>query len=190
MKNKSFIVCIVLSSFLNNGIAFAFGEGFFMKEIKLNKGYVTQVDDADYEWLNQWHWWTQKARGTVYVIRKEWHNGKRRDVRMHRQILGLTDPKVFGDHIDGNGLNNQRANIRKCTCAQNNMNATALKRGTSSYKGVSYRAINSKWVARIGVAGKIVYVGDYLTQTDAALAYNEAAIKYHGEFARLNIINQ
>lgn len=190
MKNKSFIVCIVLSSFLNNGIAFAFDGGVFMKEIKLNKGYVTQVDDDDFEWLNQYRWWAKKGRNTLYAIRKECINGIRKDVRMHRQILGLNDPKVFGDHRDGDGLNNQRYNIRKCTIAENNMNAGRISVGSSSYKGVSISNTGGDWVARIGVSGKIKYIGKFETQELAAIAYNEAAIKYHGEFARLNIINQ
>lgn len=157
-----------------------------MKEIMLNKGYVVQVDDADFDWLNQWKWWAKKGRHTLYATRKEWIGADRVNISMHRQILGLTSPKDFSDHIDGNGLNNQRANLRKCTCAQNNMNAGRKAIGSSVYKGVSISNNRKGWVARIGVSGKIKRIGKFDTEELAAAAYNEAAKKYHGEFARLN----
>lgn len=194
MKNKSFIVCIVLSSFLNNGIAFAFGEGFlFMKKIYLGGKYgsvignYALVDDQDYEWLSKLNWTAHKPAtgGALYAHR---NSRNKNSFKMHRLILGLTDPKECCDHIDGNGLNNQRGNLRVCTIAQNNMNAKPQS-GSSKYKGVDFvERLTKKWRAQIQFNGKKILIGLYNTETDAALAYNQAAIKYHKEFARLNTI--
>ena len=162
-----------------------------MKEIKLTQGYVALVDDADYEWLNQWKWFAAEARNTFYANRNERVNGKQRTVRMHRIVIGLTDPKHICDHGDGNGLNNQRSNLRSCSHRQNVLNSGCKSSAlTSGYKGVSLYAPNGKWLSRIMHNSKSVHLGYFNTEEDAAKAYNKAAVQYHGEFARLNIINQ
>lgn len=102
------------------------------------------------------------------------------------------------DHIDGNGLNNLRSNLRFATMSQNIANSKVRKDNTTGYKGVSW-FVGSKhpngvwkskpsWTARIGINGKRITVGYFATKEEAARAYNKAAIKYHGEFAKLNII--
>lgn len=143
-----------------------------------NKGkYFAQVDDEDYDFLMQWKWQLIKEGGTVYAIRKG-------AVRMHRVILGLTDPKILVDHKDHNGLNNQRSNIRPCSHAQNGMNKKP--RGTSKYLGVSFNRAWKYWAAAICINNKIKSLGSFKIEEDAARAYDEAAKKYHGEFANLN----
>lgn len=99
----------------------------------------------------------------------------------------LTDwPKT--DHIDGNGLNNQRRNLRPCTTAQNAANQTQQKGRSSLYKGVSWRKGRNKWRAGIKVNGKQINLGDFTNETEAALAYNKAAAEHFKEFARLNTV--
>ncbi len=157
-----------------------------MKEIKLTKGYVALVDDADYEWLNQWKWFSATRRGMVYANRNDKRNaGKQRTIAMHRLILGITGVDDLGDHIDGNGLNNQRANLRKCTRQENTLNRRKIKYGISMYKGVRVNK-KGKIHAVITFDKKRIFLGNFKTEPEAAKAYNNAAKIYHGEFAQLN----
>jgi hypothetical protein len=159
-----------------------------MKEIQLTKGYVAQVDDEDYEWLSQYKWQANDYHKN-HVIAKGQING--RYTQMHRLILGLTDPTIICDHIDNNSLNNQRSNLRPATRHQNTMNSRKLQGNTTSkYKGVSFHARPRRWVAAIIPNGKKIQIGTYLTEIEAAIAYNKAAIKYFGEYAWLNKIDQ
>ena len=159
-----------------------------MKEIQLTQGKVAMVDDADYEWLNQWKWYAHKhpKGSSFYAIRNCCQNGKWISIKMHRIILGLTDPKVPADHKDGNGLNNQRYNLRGCNRAENNRNVPPKRCGFSQYKGVALIKKTGKWNVRIRHNSKALHIGNYDTAEEAAKAYNEAAIKYHGEFAWTN----
>lgn len=153
-------------------------------------GNYALVDDADFDWLMQWKWHADNGRHTLYA---KTHmppisGGAKKKARMHRILLGITDRNVFTDHIDGNGLNNQRSNIRVCTNYQNVMNKAGTISGTSKYKGVSWSKQTSKWIARIRVKGNKhdTHLGTFVFEDDAALAYNEAAKIHYGEFAYLN----
>lgn len=158
-----------------------------MKEIPLSQGYKTIVSDEDFEWLSQWKWYTHFNKNrTPYAFRHgPMKNGVRSRIPLHRLILGLTDKSLDCDHIDGDTLNNQRHNLRACTRSENNCNTRSRKGSTSKYKGVS-RYHNGKWQVSIGNNKKSIWLGVFDSEIDAALAYNEAAKKYHGEFARLN----
>lgn len=92
------------------------------------------------------------------------------------------------DHQDRNMLNNQIENLRACTDSQNMMNRAPTKGSSSKYKGVSYVERNNNWRVQIMINYKTIKLGIFNNENEAALAYNEAAIKYHGEFAYLNII--
>lgn len=161
--------------------------------------YFAQVDDKDYEYLMQWKWCVKKSSNTIYAHRSNGNGGAK--ISMHRQLLGLTDPKIYGDHIDGNGLNNQRNNLRKCNARSNTWNCKA--HGTSPYKGVAkndgkrwMKLANGKrvkrwagytyWLASIVYGGKQNPIGRFKTQEEAAWAYDFCAMEIHGEFARLN----
>lgn len=160
------------------------GEG--MKEIKLSRGLVTLVDDADYDWLNQWKWCAVRSRNDapVYAKRIDLSNGGRKKITMHRLITDC--PKgMYVDHIDGNGLNNQRSNLRICTNAENVRNKQKPPRGTSGYYGVTHVSKNS-WRASITANYHRIDLGCYATPEKAAQAYNDAAVEMHKEFAVLN----
>lgn len=155
-----------------------------MKEIQLTRGMFAMVDDEDYEWLNSMKWYAEKFTHTFYARRRT--NNKLQS--MQNLIMGVCSP-LRVDHIDGNGLNNQRSNLRVCTHRQNMLNVGKRRKNASSkYLGVSYDKSKRKWSASMGLNYKCISLGRYATEVEAATAYNEAAKKYHGEFAKLNDI--
>ena len=166
-----------------------------MKEIKLSKygknsgKYVTYVDDEDFEYLNQWSWSVVKNKTTYYAVRTVVSSQcERKCIRMHRLVINAQSNK-FVDHKDRNGLNNQKSNLRFCNRSQNMSNRTPC--GVSKYLGVIivYDRYGNRYIkARIKSCGVTTYLGTFKTEEDAANAYNIAALKYHKEFANLNII--
>jgi len=143
-----------------------------------------KVDDEDFEPLNQWKW-TITEKG---YARRRVPDGRRRNLLMHRSILNAASG-VLVDHINGDKLDNQRANLRLCTLTENCRNRKPNLDGTSKYRGVGWSKNENKFRARIKIGGgQRVALGYFKSETEAAMAYNEAALKYHGEFARLNII--
>jgi hypothetical protein len=155
-----------------------------MKEIPLTQDKVALVDDEDFEVLSKYKWYYKRgyAMKTTYL-----DEGKRITEFMHRVILGIMND-LHTDHINNNGLDNRRSNLRKCTVSQNQMNRGIHKNNTSGYKGVMWHKLHKKWFSRIAINGKRYYMGEFKDKIDAARAYNEAALKYHGEFARINNI--
>ena len=156
-----------------------------MKHIKLSKGVLVTIDDEDYEKLNKYNWYfgardrVMRSGGII--------NGKRIKIYIHREIMNCL-PKYVVDHIDGNPLNNQKSNLRICESAENSRNQKIRKDNKSGYKGVSIKHYPNKdvWVARITKYGRVRFLGEYPTAHEASHAYNKAAKKIHGEFARLN----
>lgn len=157
-----------------------------MKEINLTKGYVAKVDDEDYDYLMQWKWFpkiTKRGKRTyAYAVCNFNDNGKWRAITMHRVILKPKDYE-FIDHIDHDGFNNQKHNIRICTRGQNQMNRFACS--ASGYVGV-YKKRNGRYEATISYNQKKLTLGHYLTAEEAAHVRDSAALKYHGQFATLN----
>ena len=157
------------------------------KKIPLTQGKFAIVDDEDYERVNQYKWCAFKsAYGVYYAMRFE----NKKNIPMHRFILGLGDKKILVDHIDCDGLNNTKSNLRESTHAQNGRNRGKQANNTSGYKGVFWNKGAKKWIPAIRVDKKMIALGCFDCKIEAAKAYNEAAIKYHGEFARLNEIPQ
>lgn len=155
-----------------------------MKHLQLNHNQVALVDDEDFEALSRYHWFVSDG----YAIRSNYKDGDKYPcVGMHNQIMCPPVGKVV-DHINGNGLDNRRANLRICTQAQNLCNKKLDKRNKTGYKGVYFQPEGSKnpYRAMIGYGHKLHYIGLYPTAEDAARAYNAAAVELHGEFARLN----
>lgn len=157
------------------------------KEIPLTQGKIAIVDAADYEWLNQWKWcaWKVKTHHTYYAIRTQRINGKNTTIRMHRLILDAKGGEQ-ADHIDGNGLNNSRDNLRIATPLQNTHNSRRPINNTSGYKGVYWHKRTGKWMARININNKRKHLGLFTSPEEAAKAYDTAALELHGAFARTN----
>ena len=156
------------------------------KYIPLTQGQYALVDDADYKWLNQWNWCYNQG----YAKRSDCHLGRRHRVTiiMSRLIMNCTeaDKDIKIDHKNGDTLDYQRHNLRRATPIQNTQNQKIRLTNTSGYKGVSLFNPTPMWQARICVDGKRKFIGSFATAELAARAYDEAALKYHGEFARLN----
>lgn len=157
-----------------------------MKQIELTRGLVALVDDDDYEYLSQYKWYASKARYTFYPARNVLlENGKRTVIRMHRDIIN-SDLHQNIDHINGDGLDNRRCNLRIASTMSNQHNR--IKHGGNfKYKGISYKSDTKKhWRSRITVDGKEIVLGYFDTDIEAARKYDEAALQYFGEFARPN----
>jgi hypothetical protein len=159
-----------------------------MKEIKLTQGYVALIDDEDYFSISQFNWHAEVVFRKDGSIRQVY--AKRRisktTQRMHRLLLGATDPRIDVDHKDNSGLNNQRHNLRVSTRQQNLRNRGTQRNGTSGFKGVSWHKGDKAWYANITFDGKLQNLGRFLGPLEAACAYDMAAIKYFGEFAHCN----
>ena len=156
-----------------------------MKKIELTQGKVTQVDDEDYEWLNQWKWYAIKVHRTFYAVR--YVNKDKLTIFMHRIILNISE-KIKPDHKDRDGLNNQRNNLRVCTEQQNNFNRKGWLNCSSTYKGVTWDKNAKKWRPSITINNKKIHLGSFDSETKAARAYDVKAIELFGEFAYLNNI--
>lgn len=152
--------------------------------LPLTKGHVAIIDSEDVA-QSKFKWTAQEFRnGKVYAYRKI----NKRTVYLHRVILGIVDfPGYEADHIDGNGVNDRRSNLRITTRNMNSKNQTTKRKGSSRFKGVVHSTWTSKrWCARITVNGKFMNLGRYFTEEEAAHAYDEAARKYFGDYAHLN----
>ena len=163
-----------------------------MKLIPLTQGKFAMVDDDDFDFLNQWKWnaGLKKSTNTYYASRNQRtvkKNARQETIRMHRVIMNAGKGQIV-DHRDGNTLNNQKNNLRFCTNGQNSANRRARENKLSRFLGVHYQKDNKNWLAQIRVNKKTTHLGCFKNEIDAAIAYNNAAILYHGEFARLNII--
>lgn len=155
-----------------------------MKEIILTKGKVTLVDDDDYEWLMDYNW----HFGAGYACISRVIDGKKIKFFMHRMIMDNPDGFQV-DHINNNTLDNRKNNLRVCSMLQNCYNRRG-RHGTSEYKGVHRieRKKGTRWVASIQYEKKKINLGSYDTEIEAAVAYNQAAKRFHGEFALINKI--
>lgn len=155
-----------------------------MERISLTQNKFALVDDEDYDFLMQYNWYLHISDGKEYAARSI-KIPKRKIIYMHRFIITVSD-KSYVDHIDGDGLNNKRSNLREVSNAQNQMNTKSRNGTTSQYKGVSWNKKCGSWVAFIRIKKIHTYIGKFQIEEDAAKAYNHRAQKEFGEFARLN----
>jgi len=166
-----------------------------MKEIKLygKRQGIVLVDDEDYDRLSIFRWYL----GSGGYIGRSKTTVERRDItlkhipkyiRLHREVLNFPDYQI--DHKDRNRLNNQKDNLRESSQSQNVANTSKKSSLTSSkYKGVSWHKNEKMWYSSIKLNGKSKHLGRTSDEKEAAILYNEAATKYFGEFAVLNIID-
>jgi len=157
------------------------------------QGLSAIVDEEDYKTLDlgSYKWYPLFGRTTIYA---KSHKNKK-TIYLHRFIIGLIDSarSVYVDHIDHNGLNNSRTNLRITDNKGNQRNSykRISTKNSSSYKGVRKECFDHRlkpWRAQIILSHKIKYLGNYKTEEEAALSYNKAAIEHFGDMANLNII--
>lgn len=154
--------------------------------IPLTQGKFAAIDLEDFDKVSRHKWCAVKDKLTFYAMTHIRVDGRPTGLKMHRLILGLTDPKVYPDHRDGNGLNNRKSNLRICTGSQNQANKAKPHKSTSRFKGVHWNKECSKWKSEIRANGKKRYLGLFLDEAEAAEVYDTAALEIYGEFARLN----
>jgi hypothetical protein len=164
-----------------------------MKLIPLTQGMVAKVSNCDYAYVRQWKWCYRKCNNGKggYAVRNR-VRPERGTVLMHRVIAarkGL-DLSVEIDHRDLDKLNNQRRNLRRATRAQNKSNCPMPSTNKSGFKGVSRITKTGGWLAQIKVNGRTKNLGSFpgthAGKVEAARRYNEAALRYFGDFVRLN----
>lgn len=154
--------------------------------IPLTKGKKAIIDEQDFEKVNQykWHLTSSPSSKTFYAKTSTWNKDKKcnTDIKLHRFILDLSDSKLLVDHINHNGLDNRKCNLRVSTTSQNTQNSRQPNK--YGYKGIY---LNGKsWVARIKIDGKIVRTYGIESAYEAAIEYDRLARKYFGDFALTN----
>jgi len=165
-----------------------------MIEILVSNVFVAIVDDVDEDLVNsKWRFQNKGADHAIYAVR---HNGDVSSELMHRVVFRRMVGRDLGrhefiDHINMNGLDNRRANLRLASSAQNHQNTNKRKRfnkrhPSSKYKGVCWDKSREKWQAHIVIDKKSIFLGRFESEVDAAKAYNKHAKNRFGEFARLN----
>lgn len=161
-----------------------------MKEIILTQGKITQVDDEDYEKVKFLRWYAYydpALRGFIAQRNVTELNGTRKTIYLHRTIVDAPKGMVV-DHVNHDTLDNRKENLRICTHAENMLNRRTYINNKSGYKGVSWHKEKKKYRAGIRAMNKKYFLGYFDDPKEAARAYNEASIKYHGKFGSLNII--
>jgi hypothetical protein len=161
--------------------------GYSYRRIYLGEGRFTIVEPEDYYRFNNFHWTAKKAGDCFYAIRfLNTPDSKLKFILLHREIMKAPKGLVV-DHKNNDGLDNRRVNLRLATRSQNNINRRQDKSKTlSRYVGVTFDKRRRRWVARIYVNGKSKFLGSFESEIEAAKAYDAAAKKYYGEFARPN----
>lgn len=162
-----------------------------MKLIPLTQGKFAQVDDEDYDFLMQWKWQAKKHNHIFYAARTIRTKFGRKEIKLHRVILGLIDSKIFADHEDNNGLNCQKNNLRECNRFENSRNKS--KKKNKNYLGVHKDSYINKdgieklrFRAMIRVNRLLLHIGSFTDEIDAAKAYDISAKEHFGKFANLN----
>lgn len=153
-----------------------------MKIIKITKGKEVLVDDEDFEYLNQFKWYFNGR----YALHTTGGRKNPKKIRMH-VLINKTPSGYDTDHINGNGLDNRKENLRTATHAENMMNTDKWKTNTSGYKGVHWNKSKKKWIVKFNMNKKEKYIGSFDDINIAIAAYDNAILQYRGEFGRVNL---
>jgi len=153
--------------------------------VPLSHGNFSIVDTDDYDHLSKYKWYTSQDGNHFYAYAYISIGNKKKKIFIHRYIMNAPKGLVV-DHIDGNGLNNRKSNLRICTKAQNVQNCRPRSNCSSKYKGVFWNKANKKWSATIHKGDMRMYLGGFKKEIDAARAYDQTAAEFFGEFAYLN----
>ena len=151
--------------------------------VPLTKGYEAVIDAADAQFVGGWNWFAKVKSRTVYVRRNDFSSGRQITVLLHRVLMDAQDGQDI-DHRDGNGLNNQRINLRIATKSQNMHNQRLRSDNVSGFKGVYWNKAERKWAAAIKLHGKQRHLGCFQTPELASAAREAASTELHGEFGR------
>lgn len=151
--------------------------------VPLTQGYEATIDAADLRLVEGYNWYAEARRHSVYARRDDQDGQSRIRVYLHRKICGCPDGLQV-DHIDGDGLNNRRNNLRAVTAEQNARNQRVKPKNKSGFKGVSWSKRDAKWRAFIRASGMHLGLGSYDTPEAAHAAYCKASAELHGEFGR------
>jgi hypothetical protein len=160
----------------------------FVTHIKSTNGYLILIDVSDFKKASQFKWYVMELkRGFTIVrtIRKTFPNGKKEKMVLLSRFLTSAPGGMVVDHINGNTLDNTQNNLRVCKNCENLWNAFKPK-GASKYKGVCFNKQTNQWQAEIQVHKKRIWLGRHNSEEEAARAYDDAAIIYHNQYARLN----
>lgn len=154
------------------------------KAIQLQRGMQCIVSDEDFERIAAFHW-HMSDRGYVCRFEGGSRSGLRRKIYLHRQIMDAP-AGVDVDHINGDRLDNRRENLRLASRSENLRNRSSTPGSRSRFKGVHRCPSTGQWAAKLSIKGRVIWLGRHDTEEAAARAYNAAALKHHGAFARLN----
>jgi hypothetical protein len=165
--------------------------GYSVRLIPVGQGKYALVDADDYDRLSKYKWQLWSSGHTSYAFRWSSTRGgkKRHRILMHREIIAIPEGLVC-DHANRKALDNRKANLRPATSSQNSCNTRNRAHTASRCRGVTREARSNRWMARIKVNARQIYLGAFDDKVEAAKAYDTAAKKYHGEFAVLNFPDQ
>lgn len=155
-------------------------------EIPLSQGLVTIIDARDFALICNHKWYASKGGNTQYAVTNIYREDRSRGRLALHRVLMDAPAGMDVDHIDGDGLNNRRSNLRLATRSQNIYNKPANRGGTSKFKGVHWNPKLNKWRASVTIKGVKTNIGCFVDEADAARAYDVKARELFGEYARLN----
>jgi hypothetical protein len=152
--------------------------------IPLSRGYEAIIDVGDVEYAGRYNWFCAIHKGKPYARRNERRaDGSKYGAYLHRDLVGAAG-RLDVDHVNGNGLDNRRSNLRLATRSQNMMNRSSQANNRSGYKGVCWQREKRKWRAAIWLDGRKTYLGDFKDIEEARAAYESASLRLHGPFSQ------
>ncbi len=149
-----------------------------MIEIPLSRGLFAFVDDDDFDLVSKYKWYAAKQPNTYYAVMDVVLNGKKKTIWMHR-LINKTPEDFKTDHINGDGLDNRKSNLRTVDHANNMINSHKWRKNKiSKYRGVTWHKGNNRWYSQITVDYKNIYLGSFTNEEDAKKAFDLAREKY------------